>query len=123
MKGFHITSCYGMRWGRIHQGIDFAVSPGAPILAAHAGTVVTAGWDSGGYGNMVILKHGKHLFTLYGHSSKVLVHAGQKVNAGQKIALEGATGHVTGPHMHFEVWTACGTGSSLARSWPSTAFT
>lgn len=106
MKRFHINSCYGMRWGRIHQGIDFAVSPGAPIFAAHAGVVVIAGYNSGGYGNMVLIKHGPHLFTLYGHASKVLVHAGQKVSAGQKIALEGATGHVTGPHMHFEVWTA-----------------
>ena len=95
-----------MRWGRIHQGIDFAVSPGSPIFAAHAGVVVIAGYNGGGYGNMVLIKHGPHLFTLYGHASKLLVHAGQKVSTGQKIALEGATGHVTGPHMHFEVWTA-----------------
>jgi murein DD-endopeptidase MepM/ murein hydrolase activator NlpD len=106
MASFRVTSCYGMRRGRPHQGIDLADHPGAKILAAHAGTVVAAGWNSGGYGNMVIIKHNQHLFTLYGHSSKVLVHVGQRVAAGQPIALEGSTGHVTGPHLHFEVWTA-----------------
>jgi murein DD-endopeptidase MepM/ murein hydrolase activator NlpD len=106
MAKFHVNSCYGMRRGAPHQGIDIADVPGAKILAAHAGTVVAAGWNSGGYGNMVIIKHSAHLFTLYGHSRKVLVHIGQKVTAGQPIALEGSTGHVTGPHLHFEVWTA-----------------
>lgn len=106
MRNFRLTSCYGTRWGSQHQGIDFADHAGTPILAAAAGTVVTAGWNSSGYGNIVIIKHSAHVFTLYGNSSKLLVHAGQKVKAGQRISLEGGTGHVTGPHLHFEVWTS-----------------
>jgi murein DD-endopeptidase MepM/ murein hydrolase activator NlpD len=106
MRHYRMTSCYGPRWGSTHQGIDFVVSKGAPVYAAAAGTVEIAGWNSGGYGDMIVIKHSAHVFTLYGHSSKLLVHAGQKVKAGQEIMLEGGTGHVTGPHLHFEVWNA-----------------
>jgi murein DD-endopeptidase MepM/ murein hydrolase activator NlpD len=106
MRNFHVNSCYGARWGRMHQGIDFAGGYGARIYAVHAGVVVTAGRNSGGYGNFVVIRHSSHLFTAYGHASRLLVHAGQKVATGQKIALEGATGHVTWPNLHFEVWTA-----------------
>ncbi len=101
-----ITSCYGPRWGSMHQGIDFANAEGTPIRAAAAGTVISAGDDGDGYGNKVVIQHGPGLFTLYGHSEQVLVQVGQWVTPGQVIALEGATGDATGPHLHFEVWTA-----------------
>jgi murein DD-endopeptidase MepM/ murein hydrolase activator NlpD len=104
MGKFELTSCYGPRWGTEHQGIDFANVPGTPILAAGGGTVISAGWNAGGYGNMVIIQHGPSTYTLYGHSQRVLVHVGQHVTAGQPIALEGTTGDSTGPHLHFEVW-------------------
>jgi murein DD-endopeptidase MepM/ murein hydrolase activator NlpD len=104
-----VTSCPGPRWGTTHQGIDIGnvgAKGGTTIVAAASGTVLQAGYNNGGYGNMVIITHagGKH--TLYGHASKVFVKAGQSVRAGQKIALEGSTGHSTGPHLHFEVQTS-----------------
>ncbi len=106
MLGATITSCYGPRWGTEHQGIDFANVTGTPIRAAAAGTVIAAGDDGDGYGNKVVIQHGPALFTLYGHGEQVLVQVGQRVAAGTVIALEGATGDATGPHLHFEVWTA-----------------
>ena len=97
-----VTSGFGMRWGRIHEGIDIAASTGAPIWAAAAGTVIHAGW-LGGYGNLVVLDHGNGLATAYAHCSAILVGVGQTVAQGETIALVGSTGHSTGPHLHFEV--------------------
>lgn len=107
MKSFELTSCYGYRtdpYPQFHQGIDFANAPGTPNRAAHAGTVVMAGDNGDGYGRKVVISHGNGIYTLYGHGEKVLVHVGQHVKAGQPVSLEGATGDVTGPHLHFEVW-------------------
>ena len=87
---------------RIHTGVDMHAAQGEPIHAAAAGVVAFAG-VKGGYGNAVIIDHGGQFATLYGHSSKLLVTTGQKVGAGQVIALVGATGQATGPHLHFEV--------------------
>jgi murein DD-endopeptidase MepM/ murein hydrolase activator NlpD len=87
---------------RIHTGVDMHAAQGEPIRAAAAGVVAFAG-VKGGYGNAVIIDHGGQFATLYGHSSKLLVTTGQKVSAGQVIALVGATGQATGPHLHFEV--------------------
>jgi murein DD-endopeptidase MepM/ murein hydrolase activator NlpD len=87
---------------RIHTGVDMHAAQGEPIHAAAAGVVAFAG-VKGGYGNAVIIDHGGQFATLYGHSSKLLVSTGQKVSAGQVIALVGATGQATGPHLHFEV--------------------
>jgi murein DD-endopeptidase MepM/ murein hydrolase activator NlpD len=101
-----VTSCPGPRWGTTHQGMDVGdvgAKGGTPILAAAKGKVVQAGFNHGGYGNMVIIRHADGHHTLYGHAAKVMVRAGQSVKAGQKIALEGSTGHSTGPHLHFEV--------------------
>jgi len=97
-----VTSGFGLRWGRMHEGIDIAASTGAPIWAAAAGTVIHAGW-LGGYGNLVVLDHGNGLATAYAHCSAILVGVGQTVAQGETIALVGSTGHSTGPHLHFEV--------------------
>ncbi|MFA6466723.1 MAG: peptidoglycan DD-metalloendopeptidase family protein [Patescibacteria group bacterium] len=94
-----ITQYY--HWG--HSGLDVGDKTGNPIYAAEAGKVEKAGWNSGGYGNYVIINHGNGLKTLYGHASKVLVSAGDSVSRGQTIALVGSTGRSTGPHLHFEV--------------------
>jgi murein DD-endopeptidase MepM/ murein hydrolase activator NlpD len=67
--------------------------------------VAVSGWNSGGYGNMIIIDHGGGLFTRYGHASKLLVKAGDTVKKGDVIMLVGSTGHSTGPHLHFEVMT------------------
>ena len=102
-----ITSMYGWRRGRHHDGIDIAARIGKPILAAANGTVIFSGWRSG-YGRMVVIQHNRWLKTLYGHTSKNNVRRGQKITQGQVIALVGSTGRSTGPHLHFEVRTSQG---------------
>jgi murein DD-endopeptidase MepM/ murein hydrolase activator NlpD len=97
-----ITSPFGSRWGRAHQGIDMGAPTGTPIISAEYGTVVYSGWKQG-YGNFVAVNHGHGYETHYAHCSKVLVHVGQHVKKGQLIAKVGSTGHSTGPHLHFEV--------------------
>jgi murein DD-endopeptidase MepM/ murein hydrolase activator NlpD len=97
-----LTSGFGWRWGRMHEGIDIAVSNGTPVVAAAAGTVIVAGW-MGGYGNLVVVDHGGGISTAYGHNTSVTVGVGQQVAQGQLIAYSGNTGHSTGPHVHFEV--------------------
>ncbi|MBW4525564.1 MAG: peptidoglycan DD-metalloendopeptidase family protein [Phormidium tanganyikae FI6-MK23] len=98
-----LTSPYGWRWGRMHKGIDIAAPVGTPIMAAASGKVVTAGWNDGGYGNLVEVKHADGSVTLYAHNSRLLVRVGQQVRQGQHIADMGSTGFSTGPHSHFEV--------------------
>ena len=97
-----VTSPYGWRWGRMHQGIDIGVPTGTPIHAAAAGTVIYCGWEEG-YGNFVVLDNGGDLATAYGHQSSIAVTCGQHVNQGDVIGYTGCTGHCTGPHLHFEV--------------------
>lgn len=101
----NITSGYGMRWGRMHTGIDIASAGvyGQPIVASDSGVVTWAGYDSSGYGNYVIIDHGNGYKTLYGHCSSLAVSNGQSVSKGQTIAYVGSTGNSTGPHLHFEV--------------------
>jgi murein DD-endopeptidase MepM/ murein hydrolase activator NlpD len=98
-----LTSGYGWRWGRMHRGIDIAGPVGTPIVAAASGVVVQAGWNSGGYGNLVDIRHADGSMTRYAHNSRLLVSAGQQVRQGQQIAAMGSTGYSTGPHLHFEV--------------------
>ena len=100
-----VTSPYGLRWGGsdFHPGIDIANDTGTPILATADGIVEYAGWNSGGYGNMVDINHGNGIMTRYGHGSQVVVAAGQHVVRGQIIMLMGSTGFSTGPHVHYEV--------------------
>ncbi len=97
------TSGYGWRWGRMHRGIDIAAPIGTPIVAAAEGKVVTAGWNSGGYGNLLKLQHADGSLTLYAHNKRLLVRTGQRVEQGQRIAEMGSTGRSTGPHLHFEI--------------------
>lgn len=97
-----ITSGFGPRWGRMHEGLDIAGASGTPIAAAKAGTVIFAGW-SGGYGNMVVLDHGGGLSTAYPHLSSISVSVGQGVGQGSVVGGMGTTGNSTGVHLHFEV--------------------
>jgi len=97
-----ITSPFGWRWGRMHEGIDLGAAYGSPIAAAAAGVVIYAGWE-GGYGNLVVIDHGGGLATAYGHQSRIAVSVGQSVSQGETIGYVGSTGHSTGPHLHFEV--------------------
>ncbi|MBE9166529.1 peptidoglycan DD-metalloendopeptidase family protein [Pleurocapsales cyanobacterium LEGE 06147] len=97
------TSGYGWRWGRMHRGIDIAGPIGTPIVAAAPGEVISAGWSSGGYGNLVEIEHGDGSVTLYAHNNKILVRRGQWVEQGEQIAEMGSTGYSTGPHLHFEI--------------------
>jgi septal ring factor EnvC (AmiA/AmiB activator) len=102
----------GMIWpiaGRVsqefhsgHAGMDIFAPMGTPIYAAMGGTVISAGWNNGGYGNLVLVSHGNGLVTAYAHMSQVIAGEGQSVGAGTILGLEGSTGNSTGPHLHFE---------------------
>lgn len=97
-----ISSRFGMRWGRMHTGVDIAATYGSPVEASDGGKVVFAGWESG-YGKLIKIDHGNGFVTYYGHLSSILVKVGQKVAKGDVIGKVGTTGRVTGPHLHFEV--------------------
>jgi murein DD-endopeptidase MepM/ murein hydrolase activator NlpD len=96
-----IVSGFGMRWGRLHAGVDIAVPAGTPIRAAAAGTVVLLGW-TGGYGNYTCVQHGGALSTCYAHQSRYGTSMGASVSQGQVIGYVGCTGHCFGDHLHFE---------------------
>ncbi|QFZ14802.1 MULTISPECIES: peptidoglycan DD-metalloendopeptidase family protein [Nostocaceae] len=98
-----LTSGYGWRWGRMHRGIDIANAVGTPVFAAADGVVEKSGWNKGGYGNLVDIRHPDGSLTRYAHNSRLLVQAGQQVRQGQQIAAMGSTGFSTGPHTHFEI--------------------
>ncbi len=97
-----VTSRFGPRWGRMHEGIDIAVPSGTPVRASAAGTVIHAGW-LGGYGNLVVVDHGNGISTAYAHNSSLAVTVGESVSQGQVVASSGSTGNSSGPHVHFEV--------------------
>ncbi|QUS59679.1 peptidoglycan DD-metalloendopeptidase family protein [Synechocystis sp. PCC 7338] len=97
------TSGFGPRWGRMHRGIDIAAPIGTPIMAAASGEVVFSGWNSGGFGNLVKIRHGDGSITYYAHNNRLLVRRGEYVEQGQQIAEMGSTGRSTGPHLHFEI--------------------
>ncbi len=100
-----VVSGFGMRWGRMHEGIDIAVPAGTPIRAAASGSVVLvqSEAESGGYGNFTCLEHGGGLQTCYAHQSSFAVGSGQSVSQGEVIGYVGCTGHCYGDHLHFEV--------------------
>ena len=98
-----ISSGYGSRWGSFHKGIDFAAPAGTPIYAADSGKVIYSGYNSGGYGNLVIVEHDNGDQTYYAHCSKLYVSVGSYVSKGQHIAGVGTTGDSTGNHLHFEI--------------------
>jgi len=94
---------FGRRWGRPHQGLDFTAGMGARVGAAGRGVVSYAGWNAGGYGNLVIVDHRLGFQTYYAHLSRVTSYVGERVSGGTGVGLVGSTGHSTGPHLHFEV--------------------
>jgi murein DD-endopeptidase MepM/ murein hydrolase activator NlpD len=108
-SGVEFTSGYGVRsdpFGRgraMHAGIDLSGPQGTPIYATADGTVSEAAWNSGGYGNLVKIDHGRGIETRYGHMSKMTVRAGERVTRGQLIGRMGSTGRSTGSHLHYEV--------------------
>ena len=97
-----VVSGFGMRWGRMHEGVDIAVPTGTPIRAAAGGTVSIAG-AVGGYGNYTCISHSGGLSTCYAHQERTLVSGGQQVAQAQVIGISDCTGHCLGPHLHFEV--------------------
>ncbi|MGY1710745.1 M23 family metallopeptidase [Geodermatophilus sp. SYSU D00758] len=97
-----VTSCYGPRWGTMHQGVDIAAPIGTPIYVPEGGVVLQAG-PASGFGLAVYVQHSDGQITLYGHVNQFFVSAGQVVEAGQQIAEVGNRGQSTGPHLHFEV--------------------
>jgi murein DD-endopeptidase MepM/ murein hydrolase activator NlpD len=95
-----LVSPFGMRWGRLHAGVDISAPAGTPVRAAASGRVIYAGW-MGGYGNLVVIDHGGGLATAYAHLSSIW--GGGSVSQGQGIGAVGCTGSCTGNHLHFEV--------------------
>ncbi|MFF1567401.1 LysM peptidoglycan-binding domain-containing M23 family metallopeptidase [Streptomyces sp. NPDC058293] len=103
----------GSMWSSgYHTGVDFVVPTGTPLKAIAAGTVVSAGLD-GAYGNEVVIQHADGKYSQYAHLSSLAVSSGQTVTEGQRIGLSGATGNVTGPHLHFEIRTTPSYGSDV----------
>ncbi|SHH87047.1 M23 family metallopeptidase [Streptomyces sp. 3214.6] len=108
--GYHASSSL---WSSgSHTGIDFHAATGTTVHAVGLGTVVEAGWG-GSYGNQVVIKMNDGTYTQYGHLSSIGVSVGQQVTPGQQIGLSGATGNVTGPHLHFEARTSAEYGSDI----------
>jgi murein DD-endopeptidase MepM/ murein hydrolase activator NlpD len=103
-----LTSGYGWRWGRMHQGVDIGGPIGTPIVAAADGVVKFSGWNSGGFGKFVEILHNDGKVTRYAHNNKLWVATGQTVRQGEQIAELGNTGRSTGPHLHFEIRTNSG---------------
>ncbi|GIJ36574.1 M23 family metallopeptidase [Verrucosispora sp. WMMD703] len=102
LQGYDFNSPYGMRWGKLHTGVDLVAPEGTPYVAIHEGTVTKAGWF-GGYGNAVIVQHADGSEAIYGHSSALSVREGQQVKAGDQLGLVGNTGHSYGSHLHLEI--------------------
>jgi murein DD-endopeptidase MepM/ murein hydrolase activator NlpD len=94
---------FGPRGDRFHAGIDLLAPRGTPVGAAAPGRVVFAGYAAGGWGNLVVIAHTNGVRTMYAHLSKVIARRGQNVLTGTRVALVGATGDASGPHLHFEV--------------------
>ncbi|MCX4549126.1 M23 family metallopeptidase [Streptomyces sp. NBC_01387] len=107
----------GKMWSHKHSGQDFVMPTGTPVKAVHDGTIVKAGPNGGGdgpaYGNAIEIKVGNTTYAQYAHLSQIDVHVGQTVKAGQVIGKSGATGNVTGPHLHFEIRTGPNYGSGI----------
>jgi murein DD-endopeptidase MepM/ murein hydrolase activator NlpD len=96
-----LTSPFGMRWGRLHAGVDISAPTGTPIRAAASGRVVLLGW-TGGYGNYTCVQHGGSLSTCYAHQVRYGTSMGASVSQGQVIGYVGNTGNSFGAHLHFE---------------------
>jgi murein DD-endopeptidase MepM/ murein hydrolase activator NlpD len=103
LEEVEISSAYGERGNKFHQGVDLRASVGTPVSAAADGEVVYVGTKIRGYGRMIVLKHRDGFYTVYAHHSRNLVKIGEKVEVGQVIARSGRSGRVQGPHLHFEL--------------------
>jgi len=109
VKGYRINSAFGSRKlaieakARAHKGVDIAAPKGTSVYTTAEGRVIRAGFQAGGYGNFIEVKHPNGMSSVYGHLSRIDVHTGQEVAAGERIGLVGSTGYSTGPHLHFEV--------------------
>ncbi|MCT9077045.1 M23 family metallopeptidase [Streptomyces fulvoviolaceus] len=116
VTGSYVSTGYktgGSLWSSgSHTGVDFHASSGTSVHAVGRGTVVEAGWG-GSYGNEIVIKMNDGTYTQYGHLSSIAVSVGQSVTPGQQIGLSGATGNVTGPHLHFEARTTAEYGSDI----------
>jgi murein DD-endopeptidase MepM/ murein hydrolase activator NlpD len=116
ISGSYVSTSYrsgGSLWSSgTHTGIDFHAATGAPVRSVGMGTVVETGWG-GAYGNQIVIRMHDGTYTQYGHLSSIGVFVGQNVTPGQQIALAGATGNVTGPHLHFEARTTPEYGSDI----------
>ena len=103
LAGGIISSAFGIREGKPHEGVDIAAPQGSEIRAAADGEVVYAGNGIRGYGNVVIVRHADGFLTVYAHNLQNRVQKGERVLRGQVVGLVGQTGHATAPHLHFEV--------------------
>ncbi|MFF8594896.1 M23 family metallopeptidase [Streptomyces sp. NPDC015220] len=116
IAGSYVSTGYqsgGSLWSSgSHTGVDFHAMTGTSVHAVGVGTVVETGWG-GAYGNQIVIRMADGMYTQYGHLSSIGVSVGQQVAAGQQIGLSGATGHVTGPHLHFEARTTPDYGSDI----------
>jgi murein DD-endopeptidase MepM/ murein hydrolase activator NlpD len=102
ISGASFTSGYGYRWGRMHNGNDFATPIGTPLVAMSRGTVTSAGFE-GGYGNKVEIQYWDGTVSWYAHMSSISVNVGESVAPGDQVGSSGNTGHSTGPHLHLEI--------------------
>ncbi|HRH19941.1 MAG TPA: M23 family metallopeptidase [Brevundimonas sp.] len=104
-SNFGVRHLAGEAHARMHQGVDIAAPTGVPVLSSAQGVVVRTGYDAGGYGNFVEIRHPNGLTTFYGHLSAITsgLASGAEVEGGQQIGRVGSTGYSTGPHLHFEV--------------------
>src|SRR5699024_1131251 len=109
------TSCYGVRWGSVHKGLDIANVVGTPILAAMGGTVIDSG-PASGFGQWIRIQHDDGSIAVYGHMETLDVSVGEQVTAGQKIAGMGNRGFSTGSHLHFELYPT-GSGAVDPAPW------
>lgn len=100
---YRVSSHFGPRGRRHHDGIDIPAPSGTPIIASDTGVVIYSDNGIRGYGNMVVIAHGDDIFTVYAHNRKNKVDKGDRVEKGQVIALVGNTGRSTGPHVHYEI--------------------
>lgn len=98
-----VSSSFGSRWGRHHDGIDIPAPKGTPIVASDSGVVIYSDNGIRGYGNMIVIAHEGEIYTVYAHNNKNLVDKGDRVRKGQVVGQVGNTGRSTGSHLHFEI--------------------
>jgi murein DD-endopeptidase MepM/ murein hydrolase activator NlpD len=102
IKGAVFTSGFGWRWGRMHEGDDFATPVGTPVMSMSTGNIVFAGWESG-YGNKIEIQYWDGTVSVFAHLSEISVKVGDDVTPGEVVGRSGNTGHSTGPHLHLEI--------------------